>query len=158
MKIMAGVQMQDEGEIYVGGTPTLIESCRKATDLGISLIHQELNLSDNLSIGANIFLGREPRNFGFIESKKIMAGSEQALNQVGLQITADTLVRDLSIGQQQLVEIAKALSTNARVLIMDEPTSSLSTGEAERLFHVVKELRLRGVGIILYFASARRSV
>ena len=148
MKILAGVQMQDDGEICVQGSPTLIDSCRKATDLGISLIHQELNLADNLSVGANIFLGREPRKLGFIHSKQIKKGAEHALSQVGLNISADTLVRSLSIGQQQLVEIAKALSTKARVLIMDEPTSSLSTGEAERLFAVVKELRSRGVGII----------
>ena len=148
MKILAGVQIQDEGEINVNGTPTIIDSCRKATDLGISLIHQELNLSDNLSVGANIFLGREPQRYGFIDSRGIREGADAVLNQVGLNISADTLVSQLSIGQQQLVEIAKALSTNARVLIMDEPTSSLSTGEAERLFQVVKELRLRGVGII----------
>ena len=148
MKILAGVQMQDEGEINIDGVPTLIDSCRKATDLGISLIHQELNLSDNLSVGANIFLGREPRSFGFIDNQKIRKDAQAVLEQVGLQIDADTLVSTLSIGQQQLVEIAKALSTNAKVLIMDEPTSSLSTGETERLFEVVRDLKQRGVSII----------
>ena len=148
MKILAGVQTHDEGEILVNGEPTLIDSCRKATDLGISLIHQELNLSDNLSVGANIYLGREPRQYGFIDNKKIRQDSKDLLEQVGLQISADALVSALSIGQQQLVEIAKALSTNAKVLIMDEPTSSLSTGETERLFEVVRDLKMRGVSII----------
>jgi len=148
MKILAGVQMQDEGEILVNGEPTLIDSCRKATDMGISLIHQELNLSDNLSVGANIYLGREPRQYGFIDNQKIRNDAKELLEQVGLQITADALVSTLSIGQQQLVEIAKALSTNAQVLIMDEPTSSLSTGETERLFEVVRDLKMRGVSII----------
>ena len=148
MKILAGVQMQDEGDIKIDGVSTLIESCRKATDLGISLIHQELNLSDNLSVGANIFLGREPRRYGFIDNQEIRNSAQIVLNQVGLQIHADTLVSSLSIGQQQLVEIAKALSTNAKVLIMDEPTSSLSTGETERLFEVVRDLKQRGVSVI----------
>ncbi|MBX2818267.1 MAG: sugar ABC transporter ATP-binding protein [Rhodothermaceae bacterium] len=148
MKILAGVQMQDEGEILVNGEPTLIDSCRKATSLGISLIHQELNLSDNLSVGANIYLGREPRQYGFIDNQKIRKDAQGLLEQVGLQISSDALVSTLSIGQQQLVEIAKALSTNAQVLIMDEPTSSLSTGETERLFEVVRDLKMRGVSII----------
>lgn len=148
MKILAGVQVQDEGDIKVEGESTEIDSCRKATDLGISLIHQELNLSDNLSVGANIYLGREPRKYGFIDNKKIREDAETVLEQVGLSLSADTLVSSLSIGQQQLVEIAKALSTNAKVLIMDEPTSSLSTGESERLFEVVRDLKHRGVSII----------
>ena len=148
MKILAGVQVPDEGETRVNGIPTIIDTCRKATDLGISLIHQELNLSDNLSVGANIFLGREPHRFGLIDSRRIQKEAQTVLDQIGLSISADTLVRDLSIGQQQLVEIAKALSTNAQVLIMDEPTSSLSSGEAERLFSVVRDLRHQGVSII----------
>ena len=148
MKILAGVQLPDEGQVWVNDEPVIIESCRKAIDLGISLIHQELNLSDNLSVGANIFLGREPMRYGFIDRNRIREGAKEVLEQVGLAIHPDTLVSDLSIGQQQLVEIAKALSTNARVLIMDEPTSSLSTTEAERLFEVVQDLRQRGVSVI----------
>ena len=148
MKILAGVQLPDEGTIKLNGVSTTIDSCRKATDLGISLIHQELNLSDNLSVGANIYLGREPKKFGFINNQKIRHDAATVLNQVGLHISADTLVSTLSIGQQQLVEIAKALSTQAKVLIMDEPTSSLSTGESEQLFEVVRDLKHRGVSII----------
>ena len=148
MKILAGVQPPDTGVIKLQGTPVEIQSCRHATSLGISLIHQELNLSDNLSIGANIFLGREPVRYGVIDRAKIREGASHVLQKVGLDVDPDMLVRKLSIGKQQLVEIAKALSSNARVLIMDEPTSSLSTSESERLFEVVDELRNDGVSVI----------
>ncbi|MEM8484505.1 MAG: sugar ABC transporter ATP-binding protein [Bacteroidota bacterium] len=148
MKILAGVQLPDEGQTILEGNPVVIDSCRKATDLGISLIHQELNLSDNLSVGANIFLGREPRRMGMINKRIIYDESAKVLDKIGLQVSPDTLVRELSIGQQQLVEIAKAVSSNARVIIMDEPTSSLSAGETERLFEVVRDLKQRGVSII----------
>jgi ribose transport system ATP-binding protein len=148
MKILAGVQAPDEGEILLKGDPVTIESCRKATDLGIALIHQELNLSDNLSVAANIYLGREPHHLGLIDKKKIRTDAAAVLERIGLDLSPDLLVRTLSIGQQQLVEIAKALSARAQVLIMDEPTSSLSTNEAEGLFSVVRDLSARGVSVI----------
>jgi ribose transport system ATP-binding protein len=148
MKILAGVQTQDEGEILVDGKSVLIDSVQRALDLGISLIHQELNLSDNLDVGANIFLGREPLKFGLIDTQKVYAESEGFLDKVGLDCPASTIVSDLPIGRQQLVEIAKALSVHARVLIMDEPTSSLSDRETEYLFRVVKDLRDQGVSIV----------
>ena len=148
MKILAGVQQQDSGQILVDGKAVVIDSCRAAMDLGIVLIHQELNLADNLDIGTNIYLGREPTRFGLIDQRTIRRQSAQFLAMVGLDVSPDTLVSRLSIGQQQMVEIAKALSVSARVLIMDEPTSSLSMRETERLFEVVKDLRSRGVSII----------
>ena len=148
MKILAGVQQPDAGTIWIQGEPVEIQSCRHATSLGISLIHQELNLSDNLSIGANIFLGREPVRMGVIDRARIKSEAYEVLKKVGLDVDPDMLVRRLSIGKQQLVEIAKALSAKARVLIMDEPTSSLSTSESERLFEVVDELRRDGVSVI----------
>ena len=112
------------------------------------LIHQELNLADNLDAGANIFLGREPHRWGFIDRRRIGDEAAHWLAEVGLNISPRTLVSTLSIGRQQLVEIAKALSTSARVLIMDEPTSSLSLHETETLFHVIRQLRARGTSII----------
>ena len=115
---------------------------------GIALIHQELNLSGNLDVGANIFLGREPLRRGLIDKQRIREDSVALLNRVGLDVSPDVLVDTLPIGQQQLVEIARALSVNARVLIMDEPTSSLSQRETERLMEVVKELRSNGVSVI----------
>ncbi|MEL0097618.1 MAG: sugar ABC transporter ATP-binding protein, partial [Planctomycetaceae bacterium] len=148
MKILAGVQLQDEGTVEVFGQVVRMDSVKTAQQYGIALIHQELNLSENLSIAANIFLGREPSKAGFIDKKTIHAEAQRFLNMVGLQIDPQTLAGNLSIGQQQLVEIAKALSIDARILIMDEPTSSLSAGESERLFEVISELRERGVSII----------
>ncbi len=148
MKIIAGVQTPDEGELLVDGEPVRIGSVAQALQLGISLIHQELNLADNLTVGANIFLGREPRRFGLIDRAKIDLESRKYLAMVGLDVDPQTIVSTLAIGKQQLVEIAKAVSTNARLIIMDEPTSSLSEHEAQKLFKVVQDLKSRGVSIM----------
>ena len=148
MKILAGVQPPDGGEIKIGGETVSIRSVQEGLEMGIALIHQELNLATNLTVGANIFLGREPRIAGVIDEKAISENAAVFLERVGLDVAPDTLVEDLTIGKQQLVEIAKALSTNAKMLIMDEPTSSLSQGETERLFEVVKELRNNSVAIV----------
>ena len=148
MKILAGVQTPDEGEILLEGLPVTVDSVAAAQQLGIALIHQELNLADNLEVGANLFLGREPRRWGLIDQARIYAESEPLLRRIGLDCSARTLVGDLSIGHQQMVEIAKALAAKARILIMDEPTSSLSQGETENLYRVVKELRAAGVSIV----------
>jgi len=148
MKILAGVQQPDSGEIRVDGSLVKIPSVRYATALGIALIHQELNLCDTLSVGANIFLGMEPRSAIRIDEKQIRTRSKEILARIGLDVAPDRLVGTLSIGQQQMVEIAKALAAQASVLIMDEPTSSLSQTESDRLFTVIDDLRRRGVGII----------
>jgi ribose transport system ATP-binding protein len=148
MKILAGVQEPDSGEILLEGRSVRIDSVRAAEHLGIALIHQELNLADNLDVASNIFLGREPQHFGFVHRGQLYSNSARFLEQVGLDCSPRTLVSALSLGRQQMVEIAKALSANARVLIMDEPTSSLSQHETEQLYRVVKELRSRGVSIV----------
>lgn len=148
MRIIAGVITPDEGEILLDGQPVRITSVSQALKLGISLIHQELNLADNLTVGANIFLGREPRRFGLIDNAKIDADSRKYLAMVGLDVSPQTIVSTLTIGKQQLVEIAKALSTNARLIIMDEPTSSLSEHEAQKLFDVIRDLKSHGVSVM----------
>ncbi len=148
MKILAGIQAADQGTIKVRGQVARIGDVKDAIRLGIALIHQELNLCDNLSVGANIFLGREPRRFGLIDHRRLNAEARKYLQQVGLEIDPRTPLAYLSIGQQQLVEIAKALSCDAQLLIMDEPTSSLSSREVERLFQVIDTLRARGVSIL----------
>ncbi|MDE0838573.1 MAG: sugar ABC transporter ATP-binding protein [Kiritimatiellae bacterium] len=148
MKILAGVQGFETGDICVDGRSANIGNVHDALSLGIALIHQELNLAENLSVGANIFLGREPRKKGLIDHTKIHEDAGAFLKMVGLKVNPATLVGDLTLGRQQMVEIAKALSINARVLIMDEPTSSLSTGESLALFAVIRDLRERGVSII----------
>jgi len=148
MKILAGVQPLDAGEIRIDGEPVQLQSVEVALAHGIALIHQELNLADNLDVGSNIFLGREPLRLGLIDHGRIHRESKQFLNSVGLKVDPATIVRELAVGKQQMVEIAKALSINARVLIMDEPTSSLSQRETENLFQVIKDLRVAGVSII----------
>jgi ribose transport system ATP-binding protein len=148
MRIVAGVETPTSGEIVVDGERVELGSISQALKLGIALIHQELNLADNLSVGANMFLGREPRRRGLIDEATIDRQSRKFLEIVGLDIDPQTTVNTLSIGRQQLVEIAKAVSTNARILIMDEPTSSLSEHEASKLFAVIRDLRSRGVSIL----------
>jgi ribose transport system ATP-binding protein len=148
MKILGGIVRPDEGEIFVRGEPVRIDSVNKSVALGIAFIHQELNTLDNLDVAANVFLGREPARFGIIDRAKMRSDTEALLAQLGLGLAADTPLRDISLAQQQMVEIAKALSLNASVLIMDEPTSSLTLTETERLLKLVRELRDRGAGII----------
>lgn len=148
MRIVAGVTQPTAGQIIVNGEPVEFTSVAQALRLGISLIHQELNLAENLSVAANIFLGREPRRFGMIDQRTIEREAQKYLDMVGLDVSPQTLVSTLAIGKQQLVEIAKALSTNARLLIMDEPTSSLSEHESRKLFDVVRDLRSRGVSVL----------
>jgi ribose transport system ATP-binding protein len=154
MKILAGVQSADSGQLLVDGESLEIVSgvgVEAALAAGIALIHQELNLADNLDIASNIFLGREPRRGPgriLIDHQQAHERSRRFLRMVGLDLDPATPVSELSIGRQQLVEIAKALSVDARVLIMDEPTSSLSEVEAESLFAVIEQLRDAGRSIV----------
>lgn len=151
MKILGGVYQPDDGHIRIDGQEVLIRSVSDATGHGIGFVHQELNVLDNLSIGENVFLGREPTWGGplkLVDREKIHADTEVHLKRLGLDLPSRTPLSKLSIAQQQMVEMAKALSLNARLLIMDEPTSSLTLTETERLIEVSKELRAQGVSII----------
>jgi ribose transport system ATP-binding protein len=148
MKILAGVQEHDSGEMLVDGQPIRFNGVEDALEKGIALIHQELNLADNLDVASNIFLGREPLKLGLINTSAMREASREYLRKVGLNVNPAQTVSELTIGHQQMVEIAKALSINARVLIMDEPTSSLSQHETEQLFVVIKDLAAKGVAIV----------
>lgn len=148
MKTLAGIVKPDAGEVYIEGQRVALSSVHDAMKRGIALIHQELNLADNLDIAANIYLGREPTRFGLIDRKTMERGAAEVLDQVGLDLSPRTPVEGLSTGRQQLIEIAKAISTDARVIIMDEPTASLSEQETRRLYEVVEQLAERGVGIV----------
>jgi ribose transport system ATP-binding protein len=151
MKIVGGIEQPDSGEILVAGEPVMMPDVHAATALGIAFIHQELNLLDNLDVAGNVLLGREPTRWGalrLIDRTKMRAAVLPYLQQLGLDVSPDTPMAALSIAQQQLVEIAKALSLNARLLIMDEPTSSLTLVETARLHAVVGDLRARGVAIV----------
>src|SRR5947209_1111112 len=151
MKILGGVYQPDEGEIFVEGQPVVIRSDADAIRLGVGFIHQELNVLDNLDVASNVFLGREPRRFGplkLIDRAKMYDEAEVYLRRIGLDVAGRAPLARLSIAQRQLVEIAKALSQEARILIMDEPTSSLTLTETARLLEVVKDLRAQGVSVI----------
>ena len=148
MNILGGVHQPNSGTIEISGTATKISSVSEADTHGIGFVHQELNVLDNLDVGANVFLGREPRRFGLINRRKIVADTTPLLARLGLNIPPETPLSDLSIGQQQMIEIAKALSKKARIIIMDEPTSSLTLTETERLLEVISDLRKEGIAVI----------
>lgn len=148
MKSLAGIVQPDAGEVRIDGQPVHLGGVHDAIRHGVALIHQELNLADNLDIAGNIYLGREPTRFGLLDRGEMVRGAQQALADIGLDLPVTTPVAGLSTGRQQMVEIAKAISTNARVLIMDEPTASLSEQETRRLYEVVTRLAGRGVGVI----------
>src|SRR5688572_6399601 len=150
MKILAGVQRPDAGEIVLDGKPAAIANVHDAETAGIVLIHQELNLAENLDVAGNLFLGREPTWGGPLKllDRRMYADAQQILKRVGLEVSPRALVSQLPVGQQQLVEIAHALSLESRVLIMDEPTSSLTQHETDRLYRVIRELKRDGVSIL----------
>ncbi len=149
MKILAGVIPDYEGELALRGTPVRFAGTRDAETAGISIIHQELNLVEQLSAAANIFLGREKRNrFGLLDQAAMDREAARLLDDLECTIDARRPVGELRVGDQQLVEIAKALSIAADVLIMDEPTSALTESEVARLFRVIERLRQRGVTIL----------
>jgi ribose transport system ATP-binding protein len=151
MKIAGGIEQPDSGEVLIDGAGVVVRDAQTAASHGIAFIHQELNLLDNLDVAGNVLLGREPTGWGplrLVDRRKMHAIVQPYLAQLGLNIPAGTAVAGLSIAQQQLVEIAKALSLKARVLIMDEPTSSLTLAETSKLHEIVAGLRADGVGVI----------
>jgi ribose transport system ATP-binding protein len=148
VRILSGATARDAGTIEIDGRPAEIKGPRHAQELGISAIYQEFNLVPQLSAGENIFLGREPSRAGVVDRRRLMAEASGLLEGLGVALDPTTPVRTLGVAQQQMVGVAKALSTNARVLIMDEPTSALTDSEIRELFAAMKRLTARGVGII----------
>ncbi|HEV8186327.1 MAG TPA: sugar ABC transporter ATP-binding protein [Pyrinomonadaceae bacterium] len=151
MKILGGAISRDSGTIKINGQPVEIRSPSEASALGIEFIHQELSVLDNLDVGANIFLRREPTFGGFlklIDRKRIYRESDEILRRLGVEVSSRTPLAQLSLAQQQLVEIARALGAGARIIIMDEPTSSLTLTETRRLLEIVRDLKTHNVSII----------
>ncbi|MDR3101107.1 MAG: sugar ABC transporter ATP-binding protein [Paraburkholderia sp.] len=150
MKMLGGLYTPDSGTIRVRGVPARLASVNDAIDAGIAVIHQELNLVDTLSAVDNIFLGKEPRTrLGFPDRRAMRVAARNVLDQLGFRADPDTLVGTLRVGEKQLVEIAKSLVADAKVLIMDEPTSALSDAETHALLTLTQRLRERGMGIVL---------
>ncbi|MDX3133605.1 sugar ABC transporter ATP-binding protein [Streptomyces europaeiscabiei] len=148
IKMLSGAYTPDAGRILAGAEEVRIHGAQDSERLGIATIYQEFNLVPDLTVAENIFLGRQPRRFGMIDRKRMEAEAAELLERVGVNVSPRARVRELGIARLQMVEIAKALSLNARVLIMDEPTAVLTTEEVEKLFSIVRRLREDGVGIV----------
>ena len=150
MNVLGGVYPHGsyEGEILLGGAPARFGGVRASEDAGIAVVHQELSLIPEFTVAENIFLGREPRRFGVIQTEELYSRAQRVLDELHLKLDPHLPVEALGIGQQHLVEIAKALARNARILVLDEPTAALTDAEAEVLFVILRRLRESGGGMI----------
>ncbi|MBR3196049.1 MAG: sugar ABC transporter ATP-binding protein [Clostridia bacterium] len=149
MKVMSGVYQADEGRIFIRDKEVRIRNVAEAQDLGVAIIMQEMNLCPELTIADNIFLGRAPKIAGmFINEKKMHAEAKKILDDLGIDLNTYTAVKNLTIAQQQMVEIAKSISHNAQILVLDEPTAALSEREIETLMDIIRNLQKRGVGMV----------
>jgi ribose transport system ATP-binding protein len=154
MKILCGAYRKDSGRIFLSGKEVDIESPYHAQKLSISIIYQEFNLTPNQTAAANIFLSREPRQRGigrflnFVDRRRMEREAQEHLEHVGARVPSTSLIRDLSVAEQQMVEVAKALAVDARIIIMDEPTSALGEDEVETLFGIIEALKEQGISII----------
>ena len=149
MKILTGIYKADSGEIICFNKKCDFNSVKDSQALGISIIHQELNQVNDLTVAKNIFLGREKLRFGcFIDDKKMQIESKKLLDYVGVNINPNEKISNLTVGQQQMVEIAKAISFDSKILILDEPTTALTEPETKELFKIMKELKSKGIGMI----------
>jgi len=148
MKILSGVETMTSGELVLDGKPIRLTGIKDAIDLGINLISQELNIAPDMTAYENIFIGSEIKSNGMLNRREMRAFAQRLLDSLGATFSADTYAGDLSIAEQQQVEIARALRYDSRILIMDEPTASLSERETEKLFEVIRGLRARGITVI----------
>lgn len=148
MKVLSGVYTRDSGSMKIFGQEVGDLTPRKAQELGVAIIHQELNMCAHLSVAENIFLGREKTKGVLLSSREMNREAQAVLDRLNINIDPETVVGDLAVSKQQMVEIAKALSTNARILIMDEPTSALTSKEIDDLFVIIHKLRDEGCGIV----------
>ncbi|MBS0907281.1 sugar ABC transporter ATP-binding protein [Pantoea dispersa] len=148
MKCLIGMYRPDKGTIRIKGKPVQFQDTMDALRSGISMIHQELNLVPYMTVAENIWLGREPMKYGFVDHGKLNQQTQELLNKLNIRLKADRLVGELSIASQQMVEIAKAVSWNSDIVIMDEPTSALTETEVAHLFTIIRDLRAQGKAII----------
>jgi len=148
INVLGGIHPKDEGEICIEGKPAQIDGVLSARNAGISIIHQELVLVPHLTVAENIFINREPEKGALIDYKKMREEAQRFIDELGLDISASAKIMELNIAQQQMVEIVKAISFNARIVVMDEPTSSLSDRGIDALFGNIHKLKEMGIGII----------
>ena len=148
MKVLSGVYKRNAGIVYVDGQEVNFAGTREAKAAGVNIVHQELNLIPYLTVAENIFLGREPKQAGVVAWKKLYQDAQAVLDRLGVDLPAKTILRKLSVAQQQMVEIAKCVSQNSKVIIFDEPTSSLTDKEIDALFRIIGDLKAQGVGVV----------
>ena len=148
MKILSGAYKKDSGSIIFDGKEVEIQSPIHSEELGIAIIYQELNLIQRITVAENVYLGRYLEHNGVIQWKQMYEDSQKLINELGINIDVHKMLREMSLAEQQLIEIVKAVSTNAKVVIMDEPTSSLSQSETELLFDIIRKLKEKGTSII----------
>lgn len=149
MKILTGVYTRDEGTVVVDGEEVVYKSPQEAEKAGIVFIYQEINSLFDMTVEENLFMGKEiTKGFGIVDKKAMRAKAQEIMNKMGVSIPVDAVMSDLSVGQQQMVEICKALMVDAKVIIMDEPTAALTQSETEGLFEVIQSLRKKGVSIV----------
>lgn len=148
MKILTGIYQADHGQVLIEDTPRTIKTPVDAQKLGIAMIHQELNLLPEMSVTENFFLGREIVRHGVLQKRQMREIVVQKLDELQANFSPDSLIKNLSVGQQQLVEIARALSIDAKIIIMDEPTAALTEPEIQRLFGIIRKLADNGVGLV----------
>ncbi|MDA8425671.1 MAG: sugar ABC transporter ATP-binding protein [Treponema sp.] len=148
IKVMTGVEERDEGRIFLDGREIDPHSPHEAQELGISTVYQEVNLIPTLTVAENIFLGRQPTSMGSLDWKKMNSSAVAALDRLNLELNVKRLLSDYSLAVQQMVAIARAVDVSAKMLILDEPTSSLSVEEVEQLFAVMRMLKAEGLGIV----------
>lgn len=148
MKILSGIYTRDEGEIIFEGEPVELTGPLQAQQLGITIIHQELNMMPDLTVAQNMYIGREPKRGPFVSERALNTQAAELLGRLGIHLNPRQKVSELTVAEQQMVEIAKALSFNAKVLIMDEPTSALTDTEVETLFVLIDQLKASGTGIV----------
>ncbi len=148
MKVLTGIYQRDEGEITYFGEPVHFKNTREAQDKGICIIHQELNMMNHLTVAQNMFIGREKSKGLFLDDRAINDEAVKILAKLGIAINPKEIMGRLTVGKQQMVEIAKAISLNSRLLVLDEPTAALADAEIEHLFKVMRDLKEQGVGMI----------
>lgn len=148
MKILTGIYTKDSGEVELFGNKVNFTNIRESRDAGIGMIHQELNMMNHLTVAQNIYVGREPMKAGFIDDKQMERDAAELFERIGVKIDPHAILGTLTVGKQQMVEIAKAISFDSKMLILDEPTAALTQTEVEELFKIMRELREKGIGMI----------
>ena len=149
MKVLRGIYKRDMGDVILFGEPVEFHNIKESQEAGISIIHQELNMMNHLTVAQNIYIGREPLVNGvYIDDKKMEKDAKELFDRIGVKIDPSVILGTLTVGKQQMVEIAKAISRNSKILILDEPTAALTQVEVEELFKIMNDLREKGIGMI----------